>query len=142
MKAYLSVLFIGLFVSFSSFGQSITGKWKTIDDETGKPRSIVDVYEKDGKVFGKIIELFRSPDEDPDPDCEECTDHRKGKKVIGMEIISDMKAKGDEYVDGEILDPEDGKIYRCKLWVEEGTLKVRGYVSFLYRTQTWLPVGE
>lgn len=142
MKALISVLVIGLLVSFSSFGQSITGKWKTIDDETGKPRSIVDVYEKDGKVFGKIIELFRSPDEDPDPLCEECTDHRKGEKVIGLEIISDMKAKGNEYVNGEILDPENGKIYKCKLWVEDGNLKVRGYLYFLYRTQTWLPVSE
>ena len=142
MKALFLTLIVGFITSYSSLGQSITGKWKTIDDETGKPRSIVEVYEKEGKVFGKIIELFREPDEDPDPICEECTDYRKDKKVIGMEIISDMKAKGDEYVDGEILDPENGKIYKCKLWVEEGNLKVRGYLYFLYRTQTWLPVGE
>lgn len=141
MKSLFCVLIVGLLASSPLFSQSITGKWKTIDDETGKPRSIVEVYEKDGKVFGKIIELFREPDEDPDPICEECTDHREGKKVIGMEIISDMKAKGDEYVDGEILDPENGKVYKCKLWVEEGNLKVRGYLYFLYRTQTWLPVG-
>ncbi|MEQ8715319.1 MAG: DUF2147 domain-containing protein [Cyclobacteriaceae bacterium] len=142
MKALFLTLIVGLITSYSSSGQSITGKWKTIDDETGKPRSIVEVYEKEGEVFGKIIELFREPDEDPDPICEECTDYRKDKKVIGMEIISDMKAKGEEYVDGEILDPENGKIYKCKLWVEEGNLKVRGYLYFLYRTQTWLPVGE
>ncbi len=142
MKALFLTLIVGLITSYPSFGQSITGKWKTMDDETGKPRSIVEVYEKEGKVFGKIIELFREPDEDPDPICEECTDYRKDKKVIGMEIISEMKAKGDEYVDGEILDPENGKIYKCKLWIEEGNLKVRGYLYFLYRTQTWLPVGE
>lgn len=142
MKALYFYLVISVLTLIPALGQSITGKWKTIDDETGKPRSIVDIYTKDGKVYGKIIKLFREPDEDPDPICEECTDHRKGEKVIGLEIISDMKPKGDEYVDGEILDPENGKIYKCKLWVEEGNLKVRGYLYFLYRTQTWLPYSE
>jgi uncharacterized protein (DUF2147 family) len=139
MKALLFLVFFGIVADIPSFGQSIAGQWKTIDDESGKPRSIVSVYEKEGKLFGKIIELFREPDEDPDPICEECTDHRMGQKVIGLEIISDMKSKGDEYVNGEILDPENGKIYKCKLWIEDGNLKVRGYLYFLYRTQTWLP---
>ena len=136
------ITIITLLSALSVNAQSITGKWKTIDDESGKPRSIVEVFEQDGKIYGKIIELFRGPDEDPDPVCQECTDHRKGKKVIGLEIISDMKAKGEEYVGGEILDPENGKIYKCKLWIEEGKLKVRGYLYFLYRTQTWLPYSD
>lgn len=133
---------IALLTSFLSFSQSIVGSWKTIDDETGKPRSIVEIYEHKGEYFGKIIKLFREPEEDPDPVCEECEDHRKGQKVIGMEIISDMKFnKGsEEYHKGEILDPENGNIYDCKLWIdEEGNLKVRGYLLFFYRTQTWLP---
>ena len=141
MKSIILLAFF-LIVSTGIYAQSITGKWKTIDDESGKARSIVEVFEKDGKIYGKIIQLFREPGEDPDPVCEECTDHRKGKKVIGMEIISDMKAKGEEYTGGEILDPENGKIYKCKLWVEEGKLKVRGYLYFLYRTQTWLPYSD
>ena len=137
-----TLFFLMMSLSFGVFGQSVTGKWKSIDDETGKPRSIVEIVEKDGKVYGNIISLFREPGEDPDPLCEQCTDHRKGEKVIGLEIISDMKKKGDEYVDGEILDPENGKVYKCKLWVEDGVLKVRGYLYFLYRTQTWLPYSE
>ena len=128
-----------LFVTSLSQAQSIIGDWKTIDDNTGKARSIVSIYERDGKVFGKIVKLFREPGEDPDPICEECSGARKDKKVIGMEIITDMIKDGDEYEDGEILDPENGKVYDCKLWVEEGKLKVRGYLYFLYRTQTWLP---
>lgn len=142
MKKALCSLIIMLTLCLTSHAQSVTGKWKSIDDETGKPRSIVEIYEKENKIYGKIIALFREPDEDPDPICEECTDYRKGKKVIGLEIISDMRQKGDEYVDGEILDPENGKIYKCKLWVEEGNLKVRGYLYFLYRTQTWLPYSD
>ncbi|WP_420318403.1 DUF2147 domain-containing protein [Ekhidna sp.] len=143
MKNILTIVFI--LIAFCVDAQSsIVGKWKTIDDETGKPRSVVEIYENNGRFYGKIIQLFRDPGEDPDPICEECEDDRKGEKIIGMEIISDMKYdKGDnEYRKGEILDPENGNIYDCKLWIEDGTLKVRGYLLFFYRTQTWLPYTE
>ena len=124
-----------------AFSQTITGTWKTIDDESGKPRSVVEIFEKEGKFYGKIVKLFREEGEDPDPVCEECEDDRKGQKIIGMEIISDMKfnKKDNQYQKGEIMDPENGNIYDCKLWIEEGNLKVRGYLLFFYRTQTWLP---
>lgn len=144
MKQTLVLVFFISILSANS--QAIEGKWKTIDDESGKPRSVVEIYEKDGKYFGKIVKLFREPGEDPNPMCEECEDERSGKPIIGMEIISDMKFnKGaGEYQKGEILDPENGNIYDCKLWIdEEGNLKVRGYLLFFYRTQTWLPyTGE
>ncbi len=126
-----------LFVS-NTYAQSIVGKWKTIDDETGKEKSIVEIFMKDGKAYGKIIKLFREPNEDQDPICDLCTDHRKDKKVLGMTIITDMVKDDDEWEDGEILDPKNGKIYDCKLWVEDGKLQVRGYVAFFFRTQTWL----
>ncbi|MEO9869597.1 DUF2147 domain-containing protein [Ekhidna sp.] len=138
-------VFISLvLVSSGLFSQTIVGQWKTIDDETGKPRSIVKIYEQKGQFFGKIVKLFREPDEDQDPICEECEDERKGQKIIGMEIISEMKYnKGnDEYHKGEIMDPENGNIYDCKLWIEDGDLKVRGYLLFFYRTQTWLPYSS
>lgn len=118
---------------------SVIGQWKTVDDNTGKSRSVVEIYEKDGKVYGKIVKLIRDPHEDQDPVCKACTDHRKGKKVIGMEIISGLEKDGNEYTDGEIMDPVNGKSYNCKIWIEDGKLKVRGYIAFLYRTQTWLP---
>ncbi len=132
------LLFVSLFVS----GQSIVGKWKTIDDNSGKPRSVVEIYEQGDKFFGKVLKTYPEPGEDPDPICDECEDHRKDQKIIGMEIITDMRydQKDNEYRKGEILDPENGNIYDCKLWVdEEGNLRVRGYLLFFYRTQTWLP---
>ncbi len=132
-------IFALILTALSGQAQDIFGKWKTIDDNTGKPRSVVEIYEKDGKAYGKILKLFREPGEDPDPVCDECTDYRKNQRVIGMTIITDMVRDGDEWEDGEILDPENGKIYDCKLWVEDGKLKVRGYVAFFFRTQTWLP---
>jgi uncharacterized protein (DUF2147 family) len=140
MKIVLSA--ISMLIATFIYSQSIVGKWKTIDDETGKERSIVEIYEQNGRYFGKIAKLFREPGEEPDPTCDECEDHRNGQKIIGMEIISDMKfnKSAGEYHKGEILDPENGNIYDCKLWVdEEGKLKVRGYLLFFYRTQTWLP---
>ncbi|MCF6361305.1 MAG: DUF2147 domain-containing protein [Cyclobacteriaceae bacterium] len=141
MKILKIALFLisTLFVS-NTYAQSIIGKWKTIDDETGKEKSIVEIYMKDGKAFGKIIKLFRGPEEDQDPICDVCTDYRKDKKIIGMTVVTDMVKDGDEWDDGEILDPNNGKIYDCKLWVEDGKLQVRGYVAFFFRTQTWLPV--
>ena len=118
--------------------QSITGEWKTIDDETGDPKSVVKVYEYDGKVYGKIVRLFRTPEEDQDPTCKECKGAKKGQKIIGMEIMEGLVKDGDEYDDGTILDPDNGKVYDCKIWLEDGKLQVRGYIGPFYRTQEWV----
>jgi uncharacterized protein (DUF2147 family) len=147
-KIFIVLLFALFSLSFVNFAsaadQSITGLWKTIDDETNKPKSIVKIYEQDGKYFGQIVKLFRGPDEDPNPVCDKCADDdpRKDKPTIGMVILKDLKKSGSKYKGGTILDPKNGKIYDCKLWIEEGNLKLRGYILFLYRTQTWLPVSS
>ena len=130
--------------SASAKDSSITGLWKTIDDETGKKKSIVEIYEQDGKYFGKIVKLFREPGEDPDPVCDKCPDGdpRKDQPTKGMVILTDLEKSGDKYKNGKILDPKKGKIYTCKLWIEDDKLVLRGYILFLYRTQTWLPVSS
>lgn len=139
MMRALITLFLSIFIAYPALSQSPVGKWKTIDDNSGEERSIVDIYERDGKIYGKITRLFRKPGEDPDPLCDECDkeDPRYKKKIIGMEIIREMKASGKEYEEGNILDPETGKVYRCKLWVEGDQLQVRGYWGPFFRTQTW-----
>ncbi|NOX64739.1 MAG: DUF2147 domain-containing protein [Chlorobi bacterium] len=122
--------------------EDITGLWKTIDDETGRVKSVVKIYIKDGKLYGDVVKLFRLPDEDPDPVCDKCDDDdpRKDQKILGMTIITDMVYNKDDndWEDGEILDPKKGKVYDCKLWVENGKLQVRGYVFFFHRTQEWI----
>lgn len=140
MKYLLNLFALAILMVFATQAQaqSVLGKWKTIDDETGKPKSIVEIYEQNGKVYGKIIKLFREPKEDQDPICDKCEDHRKNKKIIGMVIMTDMEKDGDGYEDGKILDAKKGKIYSCKIWLEGGKLMVRGYVGFFYRTQTWV----
>lgn len=131
----LTILSIGLIQYIN--GQDIVGKWKTIDDNSGDARSVVEIYKKGNEYFGRILKTFPKPDEDPDPICDLCPSDRKGKKIIGMEIIRKMVKDGEEFSEGEILDPENGKTYRCKLWIEDGVLNVRGYVAFFYRTQLW-----
>lgn len=127
-------------MALSAMAQSdVTGLWKTIDDETGEAKSVVSIYEKDGKIYGKIVKLFRKPGEDPDPLCVKCPedDPRFNQKIIGMEIISGLKKEGNEYSGGTVLKPGDGDIYRCKIWAQDGKLMVRGYLGFFYRTQEW-----
>lgn len=145
---YVTILFmkkaiiLSLFLMCSLFmtAQSIMGTWKTIDDNSGEERSYVEVYEKDGKVYGKITKLL---DEEPASlICTECKDYRKDKPILGMEIITGMEANGTKnWKGGKIMDPENGKSYSCKLWLDDsGTLKVRGYLGPFFRTQTWYRV--
>lgn len=118
---------------------SVIGKWQTIDDTSQEVRSIVELFELDGKIHGKIVKIYLKPGETPDPLCTACdpADDRYNKKVIGMEILRGMQQEKDSYAGGEILDPEAGKVYRCRIWLENGLLKVRGYWGPFFQTQTW-----
>jgi uncharacterized protein (DUF2147 family) len=137
---YLALVLITLLPLVSVGQANITGKWKSVDDNAGDVRSIVEVYENAGAFYGKIVKIFPRPTELPDPVCDKCDpkDPRYKAKVIGMVIIRGLKKNGDDYSGGDILDPEVGKVYRAKLWVEGKELKVRGYWGPFYRTQTWL----
>jgi len=134
MKLLAGFLFISVLCDAQ---HAIIGKWVTVDDGTTEVKSVVEIFERKGKYFGRIIKVFSK--ENPDPVCDKCPadDDRFNKKIVGMEIIRNMAAEDDEYVDGTILDPEVGKIYRCKLWLEGSQLMVRGYLGPFYRTQTW-----
>jgi uncharacterized protein (DUF2147 family) len=140
MKMKVVCLILSLSLCHMAFGQDVKGKWKTIDDETQEPKSIVEIFERDGKTYGRIVKLFRKPGEDQDPVCDDCEedDPRYKKEIIGMEIMREMVRADGEYSGGDILDPNNGKVYRCKIWLEGNDLKVRGYWGPFYRTQTWL----
>jgi uncharacterized protein (DUF2147 family) len=138
-KTVIQLLF--LLAGTACFSQTILGKWKTIDDETGEAKSIVEIYEYNGEVHGKIIQLFRKPEEDQDPVCDKCSDDRKNIKIVGMQIIRNMKLKDGYYQGGTILDPKNGKVYKCELWLsgsDTNKLELRGYWGWFYRTQTWI----
>lgn len=139
MKKVFVLSFLALFLfSANAFAQSAVGTWKTVDDETGEAKSHVEIYEQDGKYYGKVVKILREAHKDDL--CTNCKDERKDQRIEGMVLMKDMVKDGDEYNSGEILDPEKGKIYTCKIWRDGDNLKVRGYVAFLYRTQTWYPV--
>jgi uncharacterized protein (DUF2147 family) len=116
-----------------------TGKWRTVDDKTGKVKSEVQLYEQGGKLYGKIVGLPEPNDSAGKPKtCTKCQGADKDKPIVGLVIIKDLSPEGERYKGGTIMDPEDGKVYRAEVWTEGGKLKVRGYVGVFYKTQTWL----
>ncbi|WP_233863567.1 DUF2147 domain-containing protein [Paraburkholderia adhaesiva] len=117
------------------------GVWHTIDDQTGKPKAVVQISDDgNGQLSGKVVNGL-DPNAKPDRKCTACTDERKDQPIIGMTIIDGMQKTGDGWDNGHILDPENGKVYRCKMHLEDGGKKlvVRGYlgISLLGRSQTW-----
>jgi len=130
-------------ICFTSSSQSIFGKWKTVDDETGIEQSIVEIYQEQGKAFAKIIELLEK--DKKDKLCENCKGIQKNKPIKGMIIINGLSKDENEWNNGKILDPKTGKEYKCFISLEGNhKLKVRGYLGFAFigRTQYWYKVIE
>jgi uncharacterized protein (DUF2147 family) len=119
--------------------QSPIGLWKTFDDKTGMPRAMVRIYVQDGKYFGRIEQSFTPGAESRV--CSVCKDERKNQPIIGLLILRNVSLRDGEYAGGDILDPDNGSVYRCKFHLEkDGTiLVVRGFIgiSLLGRSQTW-----
>lgn len=132
-----------LCVTHLAFAASNTpaGLWKSIDDNTGKPRSLIRITENNGE-YSAVIEKGLLATDTGDAVCDKCTDERKGKRIIGMTIVNGIKQKGDEFEGGEILDPDNGKTYRCKMKLDQtgNKLEVRGFIgiSLFGRSQIWL----
>lgn len=144
MKSLCSALIaasVGLLMALPAHAENLSaeGRWRTIDDETGLAKSIVHIYRSGDELKGDVVELL-NPTE-PNPRCTECKGSRRNQPIEGLNIIWGLEQDGDEWVDGSILDPENGKEYSAKLAVTEGgtRLDVRGYLGFalIGRTQTW-----
>lgn len=130
----LTLFFLGNFVT----AQSVTGTWKTIDDNTGKARSYIKVYEQDGKLYGKIVKILDPAKQDKI--CTKCKGSKKNKKVLGLVILEGLEKDGSKWDDGKITDPDNGKEYSCNVQLDGADkLKVRGYIGFslIGRTQVW-----
>ncbi|HEY4617235.1 MAG TPA: DUF2147 domain-containing protein [Flavobacterium sp.] len=141
MKKIVTLTVLFFFTIIYAQGQAVIGKWKTIDDETGKPKSIVEIYEESGKIYGKVVEIL--DEEHKNSVCSECTGADKGKPILGMIVIKGLSKVGNEYRKGKILDPKNGKMYQCFITLAgDNKLKVRGYIgiSLLGRTQYWYRV--
>ena len=143
MKRTLFFLFCLSFVSMMSLSaqvKGIVGNWKTVDDKTGDSFSIVTIYQaKDGLYYGKITKMLVGP---KDERCVECEGEDYNKPLEGLVIIRGMKAENGQLVGGKVLDPESGKFYYGKIYLDGGKLVLRGSLDkrgFLGRNQTWLP---
>jgi len=143
IRATFSVaLSAALLASAGAFAQgagSAVGLWKSIDDETKQEKSLIRIVEKDGVLTGRVEKILTDK---KDARCDQCTDERKDQPVQGMTIITGMKKDGDGWGGGEILDPNNGKVYRSQMKLADDgkKLEVRGYVGIplLGRTQTWI----
>ena len=117
------------------------GRWKTVDDKSGKPKSVIVLWLANGKLYGRIEKILDPAPDNPDHKCIHCSGDLKDKELLGMEILWDMKPDGDEWSGGFIFDPDNGNTYRCIMVLQDGgkKLKVRGFigVSLIGRTQHW-----
>lgn len=144
MRTTLTATLLALPLLFASLAASaadpVVGRWKTIDDETGKAKSIVEITQNSNGTFsGRIIEILSS-DKGPNPICDKCKDDRKNKPVKGMEIVRGMKKEGAGYAGGTILRPADGKIFKSKMQLLDGgkKLEVSGCFSIICKEQVWI----
>ncbi|MCO7186059.1 DUF2147 domain-containing protein [Tenacibaculum sp. XPcli2-G] len=135
-KIFFALLFTS--VSLSMSAQTIFGKWENRDEETNKVDSVIEVYEKDGKAYAKIIEITDKNRQEAV--CDKCSGKRKNNPILGMNILTGLKKDGDEWSGGKILDPKNGKEYKCYIKLEnDNKLKIRGYIGFAAfgRTAYW-----
>lgn len=142
MRILLLFLFLALLPSAAFAQEAPVGSWVTIDDSTGKPKSVVEIYHAtDGTLAGRVVEVLQS-DRGPDPVCDRCRGDRRNQPVEGMVILWGMKRTGDAWEGGQILDPSSGSIYSARLrTIEAGKrLELRGFRGFslLGRTQVWV----
>ena len=143
-KLSASILVGTLLLASGAIAQTAgpVGLWKTIDDASGKPKSLVRISESNGELSGKIEKLFRPANEEQNPLCVKCEGAKKDQPLIGLTILQGLKLDGADYSGGTVLDPENGKVYKSKVTlVDDGKkLNLRGYIGvpLLGRTQTWL----
>ena len=139
MRLILTTLLLAA-LPLSLFAQdaSPVGRWKTIDDETGKVKSIVEIARAaDGTLQGKVVKVLQS-DQGAHPVCSKCKGDNKGKPIEGMTILWGLKADGDEWTGGTVLDPAKGKTYKAKLeMISADRLGMSGCVAFFCRQQVW-----
>lgn len=141
MKALLTGLLLAALSLPASADNPLVGVWRIVGDKSGEAEALVQISDKGGVFEGRLVRIFPRPGVDPAARCSECPGARKDQPLLGLTILSGLRQEGSEYVGGEILDPDDGDVYRCraKLSADRRQLHVRGYlgISLLGRTQTW-----
>lgn len=141
MTKYILTTCAVLMATLSAVAQSPEGIWQTIDDKTGTAKSWVEIYKENDVYYGKVVRLL---DAATTTVCTACEGDKKGKPILGMVVVTGLKAYKDYWSNGEILDPKNGNSYGCSVWYDNKNfkeLKVRGkHWTGLYRDQTWVRV--
>jgi len=123
----------------------LIGLWMIRDERTGEPRALVRIALQGDEYRGIIEKGLRGPNAES-PYCDKCEGERRGKPLLGMTILSGVKQEGEGYGDGEILDPDSGKVYDCRLTLQKGgrQLRLRGFIGtpLIGETRTWYRVDQ
>lgn len=128
-------MFACIFITSFVFAQDqVTGKWLTGDQE-----AVVEMFKTGDRLTGKIVWLKQPNDEKGKPliDKENPDHSRQSRPLLGLIIIEDLSFKNGKWQGGHIYDPSEGKTYNCSVWLDNNTLKVRGYWGMLYQTESW-----
>ena len=137
------ILFFTFLFSFSSWSQNILGNWYSLDTDSNEKESIIEVYQKNNKIYAKIVSLLK--EDDKGKICDKCTGNDKDKPIEGLVILKGLSKDDDEWSGGKILDPKNGSYYKCYMTlVEKDKLKIRGYIGFslIGRTEYWYRIIE
>ena len=127
MKKIL-ISFTFLIITTSINAQNIFGKWHSTNENTGEVDSVIEVYKKDGKAFAKVVDIKDAARKDAV--CEKCEDENKNRPILGLNILTGLEKDGEEWSGGNILDPRNGKIYKCYIkLIKPKKLKMRGYIG-------------
>ncbi|MBT3742659.1 hypothetical protein SAMN04487762_1736 [Polaribacter sp. Hel1_33_78] len=127
MKKIL-ISFTFLIITASINAQNIFGKWHSTNENTGEVDSVIEVYKKDGKAFAKVVDIKDAARKDAV--CEKCEDENKNRPILGLNILTGLEKDGEEWSGGNILDPRNGKIYKCYIkLIKPNKLKLRGYIG-------------
>ncbi len=141
MKHLITTFFLSALTLPALAQMTPAGLWRSIDDDTGEAKAEISIKDNGKGGLNGVVERSLLKASSTEPNCNLCSDDRKGKPKVGMEIIRDAaKAKGDDvWEGGTILDPENGKVYKLTLAPMEGgkKLRVRGHIGPFYRTQVW-----
>ncbi len=140
MKVFFSLSLIWLAHLLNGQGD-VFDTWVAVDDDDGQPTSHIEIFEKEGNLHGKIVKIIEGPS---DALCDQCKGEKHNQPILGMEIIWDMKDHGKNWRGGRIMDPENGKTYKCKIKLKEDVLEVRGFIGIttLGRTQKWYRLNQ
>tara|TARA_R110002020_G_scaffold91560_1_gene222173 strand:- start:9344 stop:9784 length:441 start_codon:yes stop_codon:yes gene_type:complete len=146
MKKMISIIMLGtcMLGCNLSNSQDVFGKWKTIDDRNGVEKAVIEIYERDGLLHGKVVQILEEGKKNAK--CVKCEGERKDKPILGMKIIEDASEHSEGIWKGKTLfDPEQAMTFRCKIWLNpenSNELMVRGYLAFIYRTQKWIRIKD